>query len=168
MALLKDAGRVECLVAGADFACGSGLDTNAAAAKSFLEGRGATVEIVPPVVRDGVVSSSRIRRHILEGDFSSAAELLGRPFEVDVRALAFRSADGKGGIEKSEIGQLVPSPGRYSVLFAEAGGGNGGAKTRFFRDGTCVVTESRIEFAMSEGARIDAIVFHRIWNEKEM
>lgn len=47
----------------------------------LAEEGGATIEVTPPVLVDGaIVSSSRVRKFVTDGDVASAARLLTRPF----------------------------------------------------------------------------------------
>lgn len=66
---------------------------------------------------DGVVSSSRIRRLVADGDLATAASLLGRPFELRGElALAPEVAGGKalGLVVAADL--LLPEQGRHEVL----------------------------------------------------
>ncbi len=80
---------------------------------------GFTCHVVPPVIRGGaVVSSSRIREHLLNGEISQANELLGREFTIEGRvihghhrgkALGFPTANLKPEVK------LHPPEGVYAV-----------------------------------------------------
>jgi len=65
---------------GADFRFGKGAAGNAALLADFCAQRGVTCQIVDKLELDGAeVSSSRIRAHVIAGNMSAAARLLGRP-----------------------------------------------------------------------------------------
>ena len=109
---------------------------------SLLERRGAVegfdVEAVPPVVVDGqVVSSTRIRRALAEGEVRHASALLGRPPEVSGvvvhgakrgRELGFPTANlGEAVVSgrRIPVAGLIPADGVYAgwaVPLADAGG----------------------------------------------
>ena len=80
---------------------------------------GFDVEIVPPVVRDGVqVSSSLVRKRIAEGDVEGAADLLGRPHALLGKV---RVGDRRGatiGFPTANVyprGGMLPPDGVYAV-----------------------------------------------------
>jgi riboflavin kinase / FMN adenylyltransferase len=116
---LKNAGKLEYLAVGTDFKCGHRLDTDSGRVQSLLAESGVVTDIVEPVMLDGgTVSSSRIRGHVLRGEFVEAASLLGRPYAVDLRGLK-SGTGGKGSwIPKAEIRQALPPEGSYGVSLA--------------------------------------------------
>lgn len=68
------------LVAGQDFALGYHREGTLSVVRELGEKMGFTVTVVPPFLLDGaVVSSSAIRRAVLEGRVEEATRLLGRP-----------------------------------------------------------------------------------------
>lgn len=90
--------------------------------KQFGEQRGLTIEIVEPVEHEGeLISSTRIRGLVQQGQVGLAAELLGRPFEI-------RSVVEKGDARGRQLGfptanLTVPSgllKPRYGVYAVEA------------------------------------------------
>jgi riboflavin kinase/FMN adenylyltransferase len=71
------------LVTGQDFALGRGRKGNVAFLEELGTSQGFTVEAVPLLVEHhGAVSSTRIRGALKGGDVAFAAELLGRPYEL--------------------------------------------------------------------------------------
>jgi FAD synthase len=73
------------------------------------------VVVVPPFTIDGrPISSSEIRRRVLAGDLSGAAELLGRPYSVVGRV-------GDAGTVGFELPVALPPGGRYSVRVVARG-----------------------------------------------
>jgi len=77
-------GNIGFFAVGSEFRCGYQQDTNAQAIKDFFVSRKIPVEIVPEVMEDSLpISSSRIRRAIVDGDISLAEKMLGRPFTSD-------------------------------------------------------------------------------------
>jgi riboflavin kinase/FMN adenylyltransferase len=108
----------------------------------FGRGRGGNVELLEKIGpsagfrarpfdlvaddRDGVVSSTRIRGLVADGDLEEAARLLGRPHEVRgiVAGGAGAHRAGGGGVSvvvAPEI--LLPPPGGYEVLAGVVGAG---------------------------------------------
>ncbi len=120
------------LVVGYDFHLGRGREGSQE--RLAAEGRrlGFGVTIVPPVVLQGsVVSSTKIRRDIMERRFEHAARSLGRPhfFEARVvpgegigRTLGFPTAN----LSVEDPGKLLPPRGVYAVLVEAASGRYGG------------------------------------------
>ncbi|HLF01684.1 MAG TPA: bifunctional riboflavin kinase/FAD synthetase [Anaerolineales bacterium] len=79
VAQLKRALDFQELRCGADFAFGHDREGTV----GWLRAHGITVKVVDPVIASGdLISSSRIRRAVAEGDIAQAAECLGRPFHV--------------------------------------------------------------------------------------
>ncbi|MBM3328818.1 MAG: riboflavin biosynthesis protein RibF [Calditrichaeota bacterium] len=81
-----------------------------------------SVEVVPPVVRQGApVSSSRIRKTLLSGDARRAFEWLSRPYFLSGKVI---KGDGRGrglGFPTANLtlagdGKLIPPPGIYASV----------------------------------------------------
>jgi riboflavin kinase/FMN adenylyltransferase len=95
--------------------------------RALLAGHGIRLHVIEPVTADGlVVSSTKIREFLLEGQVEAAAELLTRPHDVDGvvgrgagrgRGLGFATAN-------VETSALLPANGVYAVR-ARIGGGGG-------------------------------------------
>jgi riboflavin kinase / FMN adenylyltransferase len=82
------------LLVGPDFAMGRNREGNVPKLKELGEVFDYTLEIMPPVEVEGeVVSSSRIRAYLAEGEVGAAARLLGRPYRVGGRVI---TGDGRG------------------------------------------------------------------------
>ena len=82
--ILVKHGKIGFLAVGANFRCGYGLDTDAAAIQKFLASRNIPAEIVPEVMEDSSpISSSRIRSAIASGNLPLAQAMLGRPYTID-------------------------------------------------------------------------------------
>lgn len=72
------------VVVGEDFRFGRGQEGDVGVLRSLGGELGFDVETVPAVLLNGErISSSRIRKRLAAGDFSSATDLLGRPFRMD-------------------------------------------------------------------------------------
>ncbi|MDA8424542.1 MAG: FAD synthetase family protein [Treponema sp.] len=120
LSLLAKNGDLRLLVIGSDFRCGHRLDTGVEEIRSYYGPLGIRTEVLDPVLWGGhPVSSSRIRRSVAEGRLDAAAAMLGRPYELDLRA-AIRAGPGLGGYELAGA-QVAPPAGRYEVLAAGPG-----------------------------------------------
>ena len=120
--LLQLAERINmrCLVEGFDFHCGYKGRTTRSEIELWARGAQVETHFLEPVFytttegKKERVSSSFIRRMIQSGNFSAAAELLGRPYELDVEEIRRVSAEG------SAVTQLLPPDGVYHA-FSETG-----------------------------------------------
>lgn len=109
------------LCIGHDFALGRGREGNFAVLQRLGSEFGYRVDSMAPVEVDGqVVSSSRIRNALAEGDVALAGKLLGRPYQVRGAVI---HGDGRGrtiGIPTANLElwseRLVPKPGVYACL----------------------------------------------------
>jgi riboflavin kinase / FMN adenylyltransferase len=120
LSMLKDCGELRLLAVGSDFRCGHALDTDAEGIREFCEERSIDAELLRAVSWAGhPVSSSRIRKAVLDGRLEDAAAMLGRPYELDLRA----SALSPGGYAAMAGSQVRPPSGTYEAELA-------------FRDGT--------------------------------
>lgn len=78
---LRDVGGV---VTGENFRFGRGRAGDVALLTSMCEARGLACETVGPVaLGDAIVSSTRVRAALSEGDFAAAAQLLTRPYAIE-------------------------------------------------------------------------------------
>ncbi|HOX33929.1 MAG TPA: FAD synthetase family protein [Spirochaetales bacterium] len=119
LSLLRDRGGLRFLAVGADFRCGYRLDTGSDEIRSQCAELGVEARILPSLAWAGkAVSSSRIRRAVLEGRLDEARVMLGRDFEVDLRGARFGTAGGILAIEPGTE-QLAPPSGRYEAELGE-------------------------------------------------
>ncbi len=80
---LVSAGEVQQVVVGPDFQFGHGREGTVPRLKELGERLGFAVTVVEPIAHGGVVvSSTRIRQALREGDLATAKSLLGRPYSV--------------------------------------------------------------------------------------
>ncbi len=121
------------VVVGQDFTAGRER-ARVEALRPLLQAHGIALHVVEPVTADGlVVSSTKIREFVLEGNVAAAAELLTRPYDVD--ATVVRGAGrGRGfGFATANLrtDQLLPANGVY-VVRARVGapGAPGGVEER--------------------------------------
>ncbi len=109
---------VKVLWVGHDFALGKGREGNVERLRQLGEQFGYRLEVLPPLILHGsVVSSSRIRGLLAEGNVSEAAILLGRPYRLS--GVVVRG-DGRGrtiGVPTANLDvwseQQLPKAGVY-------------------------------------------------------
>ncbi len=113
---LRDAGGLQYIAVGSDFRCGYKLDTDAAALAILCVESGVESEILGPVNWNGKpISSSRIRKAILEGKLTEAGSMLGRPYGIDCTSSpCTRIAEGRFSLHAPDLA-IVPPPGKYAV-----------------------------------------------------
>lgn len=121
--------RLRRLVVGHDFRCGYRLDTDTQAIREFFAGSEVEVVEVDPVATGSApVSSTRIRRAILEGRLDDASHQLGRPYVLDVVDEGIAPQDERACIAMDErrllpgSRQLVPPGGRYEAILGDETG----------------------------------------------
>ena len=109
------------LVIGYDHGFGRGRSGDAETLQEIGKELGFQVDVVPPVLTDDTpVSSTRIRKALLEGDVSAARRALGRPYSL--RGVVVRG-DGRGrtlGFPTANLvvvsgDKLIPAEGIYAV-----------------------------------------------------
>lgn len=121
------------LVIGQDFALGKGREGNAKRLAELGNEFGYTLEVFPPIEMEGeIVSSSRIRAALADGDVDLVTRLLGRPFAVTGQVVP---GDGRGktiGIPTANLNlwaeRAIPRAGVY-VSQATINGQTWGAVT---------------------------------------
>ncbi|MEQ8355445.1 MAG: bifunctional riboflavin kinase/FAD synthetase [Kiloniellaceae bacterium] len=124
------------VVVGWDFCFGHKRAGNVALLKSMGAKHGFGVTGVEPVMTGGgeIYSSSIIREHLRQGRPATAAELLGRPWEIEGRV---EHGDQRGrtiGFATANIGlgdYLRPALGVYAVLAGRDPGVEHGGETRW-------------------------------------
>jgi riboflavin kinase/FMN adenylyltransferase len=118
LSMLAESGELRRLAVGENFRCGHRLDTDAEGIRQFCGERSIEVELLKAVHWAGhPVSSSRIRKAVLEGRLDDAAQMLGRLYEIDLRGarpLASRRLLPRGD-------QACPPPGTYEAYVAVGG-----------------------------------------------
>jgi len=112
--ILLNVCNMELLAEGIDFRCGYKGATDAQAIKYWAEkNKVQTIFVDPVYFREGSeeeerISSSYIRSMLSKGFFTTAEELLERPYELDIASI--RRSEGKGS---SVSPQLLPPDGLY-------------------------------------------------------
>lgn len=115
----------------------------------------AFLKVVPPVLSEGKeVSSSLIRRCLLEGDTETASVLLGRRYCVDLRSCDFSSDAGRLLYKVRNLGQLLPKEGSYGV-YAESAPTPGPVGC----DGLAVISEDSLALELKTRTVPDRIYF---------
>lgn len=119
--LLKQYLKMRRLVIGPDFALGKEREGNVSRLQALGQEIGFSVEVVSPVVLDGVViSSTAIREALAYGDMKRVEKLVGRPFSFTGevvpgagrgRALGFPTANLEAKPE-----QALPRDGIYATI----------------------------------------------------
>jgi riboflavin kinase/FMN adenylyltransferase len=149
--LLKENLTIEKIVVGYNFRFGKGRNAGTDVLKEMLSGTGTDVQVTEPVFwGERIVSSSRIRTTIQEGDLSEAKAMLAAAYGLDLRGVP-ASTDGSGRLRfsKSDLKQVVPRQGVYAVDC-------GGAAAR---PGELTVGEDSLALAVPDGREIEAVYF---------
>ncbi|WP_455382418.1 hypothetical protein [Salinispira pacifica] len=108
--------RPRMLVLGKDFRCGHRNDTDALHVKSLLSPQGVRVDIVEPVLDNGIpVSSTRIRTAIQAGDLRSARRLLGSDFFVELGEAAVQANHRAFLVQTGSLPQVLPAAGTFEA-----------------------------------------------------
>lgn len=116
---------IERIVVGPDFRFGRNRDADVHDLEAMLAGGPTTVQVIEPVrFGGGIVSSSRIRRAVLDGDLELAAAMLDAPHEIDLAGVAsVREAPGVLRFARAAVPQVLPAVGRFAVTGRGAGEG---------------------------------------------
>jgi riboflavin kinase/FMN adenylyltransferase len=138
------AGRLGCevVVVGHDFTAGRER-ARVDALRPLLAARGVRLHVVSPVEEGGlVVSSTKIREFLLEGNVEAAALLLTRPYDLD-GTVARGAGRGRGlGFATANVltSALLPANGVYAIRAVVGGrSGSGGLRGGRRHDGVCNV-----------------------------
>ncbi len=107
------------VVVGHDFTYGRERGGTVETLREGLLQRGARLQVVPPITVNGlVVSSTKIREFTLEGRVEAAAQLLGRPFDLEGDVVRGAGRGRKLGWPTANIrtdAELLPAVGVYAV-----------------------------------------------------
>src|SRR5207248_2810899 len=110
---------VAAIVVAHDFTYGRERRGNAETLRTALDQCGVRLHVVPPITVNGlVVSSTKIREFTLEGRVEAAAQLLGRPFDLDGDVVRGVGRGRKLGWPTANIrteAELLPAVGVYAV-----------------------------------------------------
>jgi len=107
------------VVVGHDFTYGRERRGTVETLREALAPRGLRLHVVAPITVNGlVVSSTKIREFTLEGRVEAAAQLLGRPFDLDGEVVRGVGRGRKLGFPTANIrteAELLPAVGVYAV-----------------------------------------------------
>jgi len=124
--LVQELGRLQSLCVGAHFVFGFKRSGNVVLLKRLGEELGFGVHGLAAVSLDGqVVSSTRIRKVIAEGDIDRASQMLGRAYALAGTVVRGDGLGHKLGFPTANIdtaGLILPPPGVYAVHADIAGG----------------------------------------------
>lgn len=175
------------VVVGYDFTFGRGRRGSTELLERIGAELGMTVQVVPPVMADGLVcSSTKVREFVLEGRVEGAALLLGRPFEI-IGPVVRGAGRGRGlGIPTANVvteAELLPKlgiyAGRATILDGEGGGAPAlraaisvGSNPTFAGDGRVSVEAYLLDFDPAPfggdiyGRRLRLEIVHRLRDER--
>jgi riboflavin kinase / FMN adenylyltransferase len=115
--LLEGLGARE-VVVGHDFTYGRKREGTIEILRAEGASRGFGVQVIPAVTVEGlVVSSTKIRELLHEGNVGGARMLLGRPFDIDGRVVRGAGRGRTIGVPTANVaveGELLPHPGVYA------------------------------------------------------
>jgi riboflavin kinase/FMN adenylyltransferase len=119
--LLKQHLKMRGLIIGPDFALGRNREGDSEKLRILGEEMGFSVEVIPPVVIDGmVVSSSNIRQALADGDMQRVEKLIGRLFSLSGQVVSGAGRGKKLGFPTANLdlkpGQALPSDGVYATI----------------------------------------------------
>ncbi len=116
--ILRDKLDARGLVEGPNFYFGRDRTGTIDVLRGYCAGAGMTLDVVEPVVIDGVcVSSSRVRQLIADGELEAACRLLTRPYRIRGMVAHGAGRGGKIGFPTANLGAidtLLPAPGVYA------------------------------------------------------
>lgn len=112
---------LETLVVGHDFALGKNREGTIPVLKKLGESLSVAVEVLPPVAwHEEVISSTRIRTLLDDGNVRKAAELLGRPYTVSGTVTHGSDRGARIGLPTANIShwphKKLPAVGVYATL----------------------------------------------------
>jgi riboflavin kinase / FMN adenylyltransferase len=142
--LLREHLTIQKIVVGYNFRFGKSRDSGNDDLRDMLSDSAIDVQVTEPVYRgDGIVSSTRIRGSILEGDLDEARAMLLAPWELDLRGIPLRpSGPGRFTLQRRDTAQVLPREGEYRVLCAGSSGERPGV-LRAGADSLAIATEAR-------------------------
>jgi riboflavin kinase / FMN adenylyltransferase len=113
--LLRGRLAIERIVVGPNFRFGRHRDADVRDLEAMLAGGPTTVQTIEPVLRGGeIVSSSRIRRAIRDGDLDGAAAMLAAPHEIDLAGAATEPG-AVLHLARAAVDQVLPTAGTFAV-----------------------------------------------------
>lgn len=115
--VLQKVFNMKLLVEGFDFRCGYKGSTDCEAITYYAKSNNLDFNYLDPVIYESErVSSSYIRKMIMNGFFSTVNDLLLRNYEVDCSDVESKINENILYYDKSEIKQVLPEKGIFNVL----------------------------------------------------
>jgi riboflavin kinase / FMN adenylyltransferase len=118
--ILWDTLRIRKIYIGYDYSFGKNKRGNETLLRAFGKKLGFEVDVIPAVkLGDTVISSTRLRLAILEGDVKTAATLLGRPYNIGGAIIHGKGRGNTLNFPTANIAPekaLIPAQGVYAVL----------------------------------------------------
>ncbi|MCK9548311.1 MAG: FAD synthetase family protein [Sphaerochaeta sp.] len=153
--LVTTVSTVKMMVVGSDFRCGVAASSAGPVQLQEHLGRlepGSFVEVPPFIVTDeGLnVSSTLVRKKLLEGALDKVQGMLGRPYTLDVAAYPARINDHGLLYRTKAFTQLLPPPGWYDGRLFDHEGAT--------IDGVVCLTEDELSFTPEDHSRIEGRV----------
>lgn len=105
------------IVEGPNFGFGRDRSGNVETLAELCQQHAISLTVVDPLEEDGIISSSRIRQLIEQGDVAAAGELLGRPHRVAGQVVRGAGRGAKIGFPTANLEnvlQLLPAAGVYA------------------------------------------------------
>ena len=116
--IVRDKLQAKAMVEGPNFYFGHNRSGNVEVLRQFCDAAGLPFEVTPPLEIGGqVVSSSRVRKLLLDGRAAEAAEMLGRPYRIRGTVVRGAGRGSKLGFPTANIAQvdtLLPPDGIYA------------------------------------------------------
>lgn len=114
---------VKMMVVGSDFRCGVAASSAGPVQLQEHLGRlapGSVVEVPPFITTDEgeTISSTLVRKKLLEGALDKVQSMLGRPYELDLGAYSCRTDEDGLLYRTNAFTQLLPPPGWYDALLS--------------------------------------------------
>ena len=113
------------MVEGVNFAFGRNREGNLDTLAALCREAGLSLTVVPPVEWDGgIVSSSRVRSALVQGDVRAAAGLLGRPYRIHGTVGSGQRRGHRLGFPTANLEHvetLIPRDGVYAVRVHDRG-----------------------------------------------
>lgn len=113
--ILRKICSMQFLATGSDFRCGYNLDCGVAELAQYCKSNGLEFLVCPDVCVEGQrVSSSNIKKAVLQGNLKQAELLLGRPYEIDASVFSWQidSLDSVLIISANITGVLLMPPSK--------------------------------------------------------
>jgi riboflavin kinase / FMN adenylyltransferase len=122
--LLREHLTIQKIVVGYNFRFGKNRDSGNDDLRDMLSDTSIDVQVTEPVSRGAtLVSSSRIRGAIRDGDLAEAKAMLLAPYALDLRGIPLRpSGHGRFSLLRRDTAQVLPRAGEYPVLCAGSSG----------------------------------------------